>query len=694
MPTLPPFSPQPPPEQVDDTIPVPSIAPTFHYHLRDNFRLGERMDLRTAGPVGCSCEQCAETRRANERACQEQLLREEWETNRIDAEVRVYAANGLHRCPACSTGGSALCPRCRACTLAVESLDVAVDLCVWAARDFRQVTPITRLREAYDGLRAAGMSDAAALHKLVQTYARLVQHCQCYACAPCNTTHARCRVCAKPTECPVAGIKCNCWVCPIDSVRRAHSDEFRRVKCDDCNKYTGCCCKCQRCSSCGARQTSSVRGRVGGLVENRCQSCSKCIDCCSCTEVGTTLPQADGGTHPVYQRGTMKHFPATEKWGLLGAGIPYRGQLNPFKRLIGQELECAGRGTINMNQVVVKKWTGCIVEDGSLPYPTGFEINTAPASGDQYVQQIRDIVAECVRTGTYVNSKCGLHTHIDTSDFNIWSMRRLINLYRRAEPHLFSMLPGTRIGNHYCQPCGESWWRIFNDPGKIHELKTRYVPTELVGADGKKVVKKKRKVEETFRNPASTLKGKLTGALYGYDTSTAADNKARQTYAAEIKRSKSGKDNDTRYRALNVHSWLLRGTLEFRHGAPALELHNSAGAKVPVQGDYIIHWGLVCCGLVEAAARMSDAEVDALGGGKSSAPNANMTWDEFKAVVVPSHLHSWADDTRKVCQTKPTPAAERDTRFNGMTLDCGCRYNGNCSCTPASVDDACSICQD
>lgn len=502
-------------------------------------------------------------------------------------------------------------------------------------------------------------------------------------------------VCLQAKDCAVLSTACDCWTCPVCAATREHvAGEPSPPKCSDCHKYLGCCCRCQKCKKCGVKQTSNVRGRLGGLVENRCLKCSACIDCCKCVQVDpANLPVArpdevDAGV--ILQRGKMQHFPATAKWGLLAAGIPHKGQLNPFpKRLIGQEIEVGGGGTLNMNQVVVKKWTGCLVEDGSLPY-TGFEINTAPAAGDQYVQQIRDIVAECERTEAWVNKKCGLHTHVDASDFNIWSMRRLINLYRRAEPHLFAMLPSTRVGNNYCQECGDSWWRVFNEPGKIYELKTRYVPTQ-VEINGKPATKKKRRVEEKFLNPTASLKGKLTSELYELDPNSFPNNKERKQVAEEMQEKKVNKDNKLRYRALNVHSWLLRGTLEFRHGAPALELHNSKqNDRVPVRGDYIINWGLVCAGLVEAAARMSDAEVDALGAVKSGGPNANMTWDEFKSVVVPAHLHSWADETRKVCQTKREPAVQ--ARRTNEVLDCGCTDNGSCGCDMARVDYDCENC--
>lgn len=700
------------PSTESELPPIPEISPPMRYHSH-NFRLGQMVDRLTGGPEGCDCAQCGATRRAIEAEEETARRRKLYDTNRDAAWRRmtelhtVVGADGdraLEACGDCGQTCTPHCPRCRRCTRVTSTLQEAMDACVIFARMWVEVTPLSKLQERYDAIRAGELGPASDEKKaqsariaLVYNVSRVPQHCTCYECESCHTLHEVCQMCGRPADCPDSASRCECWVCPNCTARRVNEPGLQRVECDTCGKYNNCCCRCQKCQKCGVKQSSSVRGRMGGLIENRCQSCGFCIDCCGCIKVDTANlpmpPEEEIRPGIVWQRGAMKHFPATGKWGLLGSGVPFKGQYNPFKRLIGQEIEVGGNGTRNMNQVVVKKWTGCIVQDGSIP-DTGFEINTSPAGGDQYIQQLRDIIAECGRTGVWVNSQCGLHTHVDTSDFNIWSMRRLINLYRRAEPHMFSMLPSVRHGNHFCTPCGDSWWTVFNEPGKIHELKTRYINVPEKDEAGETVIKKRRKVEETFHNPTASLKGKLTAALYARNPNEYATNKDRQRVAKELEAHKSGKDNNTRYRALNVHSWLLRGTLEFRHGAPAMELHHTTrSAKVPVQGDYIVNWGLTCAGLVEAAARMSDSDVDKLGDGghgltKSPASKqANMTWDEFKKLIVPAHLHTWADETKAYC-AKPANASGlgpvRSTE-TGRYDPCGENCNAN-DCDGSCVD--------
>lgn len=383
---------------------------------------------------------------------------------------------------------------------------------------------------------------------------------------------------------------------------------------------------------------SSIRGPAGELLANRCQNCAKCLACCQCVKVDpeklpmpTEIPQRG----VVFQRAIMKLWEPSPSWGLVAADVPHPSQLNPFKRYIGQEIEVGGNGTLNMNRIVVQNWKGAIVSDGSLP-ATGFEINTAPAAGDMFVKQIREIVTECERTGVWVDASCGLHTHVDASDFNIWAMRRLINLYRRIEDHMYSMLPASRQSNTYCEKCGESWWKVFNDPGKIRELKGRT-------AKGPAIL--------DTSAPTRLLKGNLAKALYGNDPNGQHTNKEKRLVADRIKRHKREKGNDTRYRGVNVHSWMLRGTLEFRMGAPAIDIKKFdrySGGSAPrsrVTGDYIINWGITCAAVVDAAAKWSDAQVNEFGKELSST-RATCTWEEFRDQILPPSIRKWADDTR------------------------------------------------
>src|SRR6478736_7584404 len=88
-------------------------------------------------------------------------------------------------------------------------------------------------------------------------------------------------------------------------------------------------------------------------------------------------------------------------------------KLNKSSRFISAEIEVTGiRNNKKLIEETVKKWSGSIVYDGTLPKPDGFEINTAPAAGDLYIKQITDICNKLSRAGAGVNDTCGLHVHI------------------------------------------------------------------------------------------------------------------------------------------------------------------------------------------------------------------------------------------------------------------------------------------
>lgn len=336
-------------------------------------------------------------------------------------------------------------------------------------------------------------------------------------------------------------------------------------------------------------------------------------------------PVGSGTSLPIFQRPPLKKWFPSPTWGhrdraesspaamhpdgLTPVGL--REEVNPYSRLIGHELEFASHGTWYLNKVVVKDWHGAIVQDGSLP-STGFEINLSPAAGDMYVKQIHEVCAELARTGALLTNACGMHVHVDTSDFKIWDMRRLVNLYRRVEPAMYSLLSPTRRNNHFCVPCGESWWETFNDASRTRELKTR-VLTTLYG------------------------RGSLPSDA---GNETAAQRKAQ---AAAFKRQKSAKSNGMRYRALNVHSWFLRGTLEFRH-AEGMKDERS-----------VRNWGLVCASVVEAAMRMSDVSVARLDYG----------YKTLRELLPTEDVKLWADERRKSLGTNRDPCSEplgRDDR--------------------------------
>jgi hypothetical protein len=57
-----------------------------------------------------------------------------------------------------------------------------------------------------------------------------------------------------------------------------------------------------------------------------------------------------------------------------------------------------------------------------------------------------------------IDRTCGLHVHVDVSDFNWKELQKLLALWARYEPFFFSMVPQSRRGNTYCAPVRAETW--------------------------------------------------------------------------------------------------------------------------------------------------------------------------------------------------------------------------------------------
>lgn len=252
---------------------------------------------------------------------------------------------------------------------------------------------------------------------------------------------------------------------------------------------------------------------------------------------------------------------------------------NSSRRYIACEIEIADSADGYAINNAAADWKCSVVEDGSLP-DTGFELVSAPASGDLFLEQIEELCGALNDDGASVDASCGLHVHVDARDFRYWDIRRLIRLYAKVEDALFRLVPPSRRRSGFCVPCAADYLRA------------------------------------VVSTAPKAAKDGLLCELYGS--------------AERTRYTKADKYQQCRYRALNLHSWLYRGTVEFRLGAGSTDARK------------ITHWALVCCAVVDYAAQHSDREVDALKG----AP-----MDVLKRIT-PSALHPWI--------------AERDAKLNSV----------------------------
>lgn len=320
---------------------------------------------------------------------------------------------------------------------------------------------------------------------------------------------------------------CDCVVCV--SCREVIDSRMESI-CGDCERCSSCC-ECRFCEGCNRNCTDDTCGECGYCRARCCE--------CSSGECRVELFENDLTFHPA-KRNELKE--------------------NPSRRYVSAEIEIDNVDEDAGIARVVNKWRGSIVEDGSLS-DSGFEINTAPASGDKWVEQITEICKRLAASGASVTAACGLHVHIDARDLDYYAIRRLIRVYAAIEPALFDMCSPSRRTSRYCVPCGETY---------LHAAHVN-----VLGAVGYK-----------------DAKDRITSAVYNL--------RAVDRYSADrLKALKDQKYFEGRYHALNLHSWFHRGTVECRM------FNGTANA------DKIVSWGMLWAQILDFCAARTEKDVGA-----------------------------------------------------------------------------------
>ena len=219
-------------------------------------------------------------------------------------------------------------------------------------------------------------------------------------------------------ECDSCDECCECSECEHYRCTR------RGEVCSDCNRCERHC-ECYECDGCGCR------------VNGECECCGRCEECERIRPYDSMVRGLCESCRE--ERGDLAWVkPSGRKWG--------------SGRYIGIEAEYASG---EPDPEWARIWGAGIVEDGSLPRG-GYELVSAPAAGELFEAQIREM---CRGAGD-VTTACGLHVHVDASDYTWADMRRLIFAYASIEDELFRAVPESRRNNHYCTRCAADYVRL------------------------------------------------------------------------------------------------------------------------------------------------------------------------------------------------------------------------------------------
>jgi hypothetical protein len=207
-------------------------------------------------------------------------------------------------------------------------------------------------------------------------------------------------------------------------------------------------------------------------------------------------------------------------------------------RFASLEIEASNIKDATKLNEVIKAWGAAVVHDRTTG-DYGFEINTTPACNVTLKDQTRAICEALVAGNATVSESCGLHVHVDCRDYGYQEIHRFIKVYKYLEPALFDMLHVTRHRNQFCKPCGSKYFENFVVDVKpdTKELKKAILPV-------------------IYGNRALG-NGKGPGSFHQFRT----DHYGRI----------DGERNPARYDAVNLHSYFLRGTIEFRMHHAAID---------------------------------------------------------------------------------------------------------------------------
>lgn len=488
---------------------------------------------------------------------------------------------------------------------------------------------------------------------------RCKQHCDCPNCPSCGMTLLAEELCPNCHLCGESCCSCRRCAGPCDSVKGAgYFCENCNVCVDTCCKcYTCTTCKesfrarvndfCGMCLNC-KEHCREMTCREGHKASRKgfCNHCERCVSHCVCSacpqcKVKTLGVNANSVHYAEYYHvKTTRTLISEDPCGLCRRccrckviGVDFRsgkfqlfhsvfgkGQFkrNPLRRHLSVEME-VDRYSRDMYSTKVNKaldkWQDPVVQDGSVR--DGFEINTNPCNGDLFLDHIyelceglRDIQAGCT-------TACGIHVHVNVkgtplvkedgtpvmknndmvydhrSAYTHYDLRRLIMLYYFIEPAVYGLCSPARLSSKYAKPCGKFYLTkntSSKDFRKDIAVKMyrggRPLPQGFDPNKPKKVLKKQRTVIRFAENG---------DPVYGFVTPKR--NTEFKQIGREITSVKAQKYHAIRYNSLNLHSFFMRGTVEFRHKEGSVDFNE------------ISNWALICGYIVEAASKMTEQQI-------------------------------------------------------------------------------------
>lgn len=338
----------------------------------------------------------------------------------------------------------------------------------------------------------------------------------------------------------------SCNRCNNEARVKAYSlkQPFTKKNWDNDPTWCGVCytcdghCSCPKCVQCGTK------------ARNLCGDCSKCRSHCVCVRcefcnvnISNLRPGQD--CRCVVNRTYEPKSP-------IPATLKDRKYFNST-RYVGVEWEYNNSKNEKIIHAWANKWGAGRHRDGSC----GWELVTPPIAGDHVVNCLSELQTAFEESKAECNYTCGIHVHVDASDYGWPEMQRLLTVYAKVEPLLYLLAGQFRLANTYCMPAGQAYLSALSNKDK----------------------------KEAIMNVAYK------------------QSKAREY----VKAAKPGKKHGGRYRGLNICPWLVARRVKRKDNTVEFRIHrNTLDAK------RVIGWVKLLSRLVEWCSKATDSDIEKL----------------------------------------------------------------------------------
>lgn len=92
-----------------------------------------------------------------------------------------------------------------------------------------------------------------------------------------------------------------------------------------------------------------------------------------------------------------------------------------------------------------------LTTDGSLNGSNTFELVSPILEGENGLEELEKVCWVLELCNVKINESCGLHVHMNATDFDIATWQNLLLSYKHAENEIDSFMPASRRNNHFCR---------------------------------------------------------------------------------------------------------------------------------------------------------------------------------------------------------------------------------------------------